>query len=76
MGLSGSGPNASQQTSVEELLAFIEGDEGDGGGGVTAVESGPVTGAPTGGKSVGKRGKKKVKKPVSQLNANIHCVCF
>ena len=31
LGLAGSGANANQQTSVEELLAFIEGDEGEGG---------------------------------------------
>ena len=62
MGLSGSAHPASQQTSVEELLAFIEGEEGDGGcgqgGGDNAVD------VPGGSKSTGKKGKKKPKKPV------------
>ena len=77
--LTGSGPNANQQTSVEELLAFIEGEEGGEGGsgqggGVNSMEAGPVSGGPSssgaggGGKAASKKGKKKSKKPVSYYN--------
>ena len=80
LGYSGSGPLANQQTSVEELLAFIEGDEGEGSGsghvgGVNLLEAGPAS-IGGGGKSTGKKGKKKTKKPVSYGNvptyANIY----
>ena len=74
MDISSPAPNAVPQTSVEELLAFIEGDEADGGsgggGGVIVVDSGPASsgggGGGGGGKSAGKKGKKKSKKPVSR----------
>ena len=64
MGLSGFGPNASQQTSVEELLAFIEGEGGSGT--VTPAESVPSA-VGGGGKTASKKGKKKTKKPVSPV---------
>jgi hypothetical protein len=84
LGLSGSGPNSNQPASVEEFLAFIEGDEAEGGGGggrgvsgqmggISLLEAGPApistTSGGGGAKSTGKKGKRKPKKPVTWVRA-------